>query len=164
MKHSFTTIIFITLFACGQPSKNTTFDTQKTKNEVKEMLMSYGTALENNDADKTIEYFKDSPEFFVNSDEKNYSLSDLTKEVREEWYKEKDTKKLKIDWKEINVTVQNETAAICFAKLDEIVTDKYETNNKPIRIAVNVTFGMTKNDSDNKWKIIYAHSIHKLVE
>ena len=153
--------LFVWLIGCKESTTTSSFDREKAREEFKDMLIDYGIAIERGIADTTINFFAESPDFFLYSDGKKYTLDVLKKEIREEWHNDKSTRRLEIKWNEMDVTVLSETSAVCFAKVDEFETDTDESRSHPLKIAVDVTFAGVK--TNNRWKIVYGHAVHKVV-
>jgi uncharacterized protein (TIGR02246 family) len=152
-----TIVIILTLISCNLSSNdNHPFDKEVVRQEMKNLVMSYGQAVENMDIEKTINHFSDDSEFYAYSDGRHYTYDEIKESVKNEFYK--GLKKVELKWDTINVRALDAKEAVCFAILNQTLLDSAENE---IKVRVEATFiGVKKHDT---WKIAYVHSRHKLI-
>ncbi|HEY0744114.1 MAG TPA: SgcJ/EcaC family oxidoreductase [Chryseosolibacter sp.] len=126
---------------------------ENLKTEVQDFIRSYGSAVEQMDAQKTLDHFDDRPDFLLVADGTTYDSEQTKKLVRENFYQ--GLNEIKLEWQTIQVRVLNDTQAVAYSKLIQNLTD---SSSKLMRVAADATFIVEK--KNNRWKIIYAHATH----
>lgn len=128
----------------------------EVRQEMKNLILSYGQAVGSMDVEKTISHFSDDPEFSVYSDGTHYTYAEIKASVRNEFFK--GLKEVKIEWDTMNVQVLDAKNASCFAVLKQTLLDSADNT---IKVRVEATFIGVKKEND--WKIIYVQSRHELI-
>ena len=157
MRIQLLTIVFLlTLMSCNQRhNDNKSFDKEVVRQEMKNLVMSYGQAVEKMDIEKTIIHFNDDTEFYVYSDGRHFTYDEIKESVKNEFFT--GLKKIELNWDTMNVRAIDEKEAVCFAILNQTLLDSADNT---IKVRVEATFvGVKKDDT---WKIAYVHSRHEL--
>lgn len=155
---SLTAVFLLALIACTERSNESqTFDEESVRQEMKNLVLSYGQAVEEMNIKQTIDHFNSDPEFYVYSDGRHFTYEGITQSVKNEFFK--GLKKIEIRWDTINVRTLDSKNAVCFTILTQTLLDSAENS---FNVRVKATFvGVKKDDA---WKIAYIHSQHALIE
>ena len=152
-----TIVSLLTLISCNErQSDNQSFDKEVVRQEMKNLVLSYGQAVEKMDIEKTIGHFNDDSEFYVYSDGRHFTYEEIKESVKKEFFK--GLKKIELNWDTINVRTVDTKEAICFTILNQTLLDSAENI---IKVRVEATFVGVKQDAE--WKIAYIHSRHELI-
>ncbi len=158
MKRKLLTLaILLTLSSCNQGRiDNQPFDKEVVQQEMKNLIISYGEAVEMMDVERTIAHFSDDSEFYVYSDGRHFTYDQIKESVRNEFFK--GLKKVELKWDTMNIRTMGPKGAVCFAILNQTLLDSAEN---VVNVRVEATFAGVK--KDNTWKIAYVHSRHELM-
>lgn len=146
----------LALISCTKEPKHQAYDKEVVREEMRNLVLSYGQAVELMDIEKTISHFNNDSEFYAFSDGRHYTYKEITESVRNEFFN--GLKKIKLKWDTLNIKTIGENEAICFALLNQTLLDIEENI---IKIQVEATFVGVK--KENGWKIAYIHSRHKAI-
>lgn len=148
-------IFLLSFISCTKSqSADEVSDKDKIRQEMKDLIVSYGQAVENMDVEGTISHFSNDTEFYIHSEGTHYTYDKIKAAVQTEFFK--GLKSIEIKWDTMHVQVLDEKKASCFAILNQTLLDSAENTFK---VRVEATFiGVKK---ENTWKIVYVHSKHE---
>lgn len=158
MRIQLLTLVFpLALISCNERHNDyQSFDKEVVRQEMTNLILSYGQAVEKMDIEKTISHFNNDSEFYVYSDGRHFTYDEIKESVKNEFFK--GLKKIELNWDTINVRTVDAKEAVCFAILNQSLLDSAGTT---LKVRVEATFvGVKKDDS---WKITYVHSRHELI-